>query len=233
MPKLLELMYLFVFCGFVPMGALRTARKLDRAATHSSARPAGTWYFAYTVLLQVIFLVLALVVARKEWIELFPSPKGLLFPLAVGGLVLAIAICLIPMRWHRLSPEQRRRLASICPTSARHLWWWSAVSLLAGVSEEITYRGVLHQLLVRLLRSWWPATLVCIVAFALGHAVQGRRSVAAIGVFALVFHLLVLLAGNLYVAMPVHVLYDFAAGVALVRLERSARTNSSSAASRC
>jgi membrane protease YdiL (CAAX protease family) len=91
---------------------------------------------------------------------------------------------------------------------------------LAGLSEEITWRGVQTALLSSLTRSLWLAAIICAISFGLGHFIQGWRSSAIIVFFALGFQGLVWLSGSLYVAMAVHVAYDITAGLSYARLGR-------------
>ena len=98
--------------------------------------------------------------------------------------------------------------------------WWVAVSVGAGLTEEITYRGVLFQLWSRLT----PIPLavgLCALVFALVHFHSGARSMAIIFVMALVFHAIVWWTGSLYTAIAVHAIYDLAAGIIFMRLMRS------------
>jgi membrane protease YdiL (CAAX protease family) len=67
---------------------------------------------------------------------------------------------------------------------------------------------------MRLTGSVSAAVGLCIVMFGVAHAMQGWKSAGAIMIFAAAFHLLVWLAGSLYVAMAVHFLYDLIAGFA-------------------
>ena len=103
--------------------------------------------------------------------------------------------------------------------------WWLAVSVLAGVGEEITWRGVQAALVGVVTGNFWLAALCCSITFGLTHIIQGWRSVAVIVVFALGFHTLVWLAGSLYIAMAVHVAYDITAGISYGRLGRELATN--------
>jgi hypothetical protein len=98
---------------------------------------------------------------------------------------------------------------------------WLAVSLAAGVCEEITYRGVLFLLLHRVTGSILAATVLGAAAFGLAHVLQGRQSALVIFGIALVMQALVLAAGTLLVAMAVHVAYDVAAGLSYGRLTRA------------
>jgi membrane protease YdiL (CAAX protease family) len=92
--------------------------------------------------------------------------------------------------------------------------------VLAGIGEEITWRGVQATLTTNLSGSLLIAVVLTSISFAFGHFVQGWRSMVVIFYFALGFHMLVWLAGSLYVAMAVHVAYDITAGLSYGRLGR-------------
>ena len=63
--------------------------------------------------------------------------------------------------------------------------------------------------------------LVCVLVFAISHFVQGWRAMVVIVALAAASHGIVYLTGDLYTAMFVHVVYDFLAGVMLLRLARA------------
>jgi hypothetical protein len=65
--------------------------------------------------------------------------------------------------------------------------WWIATSIAAGISEEISWRGVQWVLLTRLSGNAWIAAALCIVMFAVAHSLQGIRSVGIILAFAAAF----------------------------------------------
>jgi membrane protease YdiL (CAAX protease family) len=106
------------------------------------------------------------------------------------------------------------------PANSRERAWWMAVSIVAGVGEEISWRGAQAALVGILTGDFWIAAILCSISFGLTHAVQGWKSIAIIAVFALGFHTLVWLGGSLYVAMAVHVAYDVTAGISYGRLGR-------------
>jgi membrane protease YdiL (CAAX protease family) len=92
--------------------------------------------------------------------------------------------------------------------------------LVAGVAEEMAYRGVTMTILWYALGNPWAAALVCAVAFALAHATQGWKSGVIIFVIGLLMHGLVAITGTLVPAMIVHVAYNLIAGGLIVREAR-------------
>lgn len=177
-------------------------------------------FFQRTAFSLVLFAMLSLGVAWVERLRLFPASPPSLRAIVAGFALYALAVAFMRPRWRR-AVERRARVAHLfMPSNARERGWWIAVSILAGVGEEITWRGVQTVLLWTVIGNFWIAALLSSTTFGLTHVVQGWRTAVLIVVFALGFHWLVWLAGSLYVAMAVHVAYDITAGITLGRLGR-------------
>lgn len=108
------------------------------------------------------------------------------------------------------------------PISWRQLSLWTVVSVVAGVGEEIIYRGVLFNCVLWYSHSIILSAIICSVAFGIAHLGQGPRSAGFITCLALTFHWLVWIAGSLYMAMLVHATFDFAVGLRYVLLQQKA-----------
>ena len=161
---------------------------------------------------------LSLLVARVEWIPLFPGKAPPAWTVVLGIVLAFLAAAAMYPRW-RSNVRERKRIAFLfMPRDGRERAWWIAVSCAAGVSEEISWRGVQWILLTRLIGNAWVAAGLCTVMFAAAHAVQGTRSMTGIVAFGAAFHALVALSGSLYVAMAAHALYDVLAGLGYGRL---------------
>jgi membrane protease YdiL (CAAX protease family) len=89
--------------------------------------------------------------------------------------------------------------------------------LAASVAEEAAYRGVAMSILWYATGNPYLSAVLCSLAFAVAHAVQGWRSGLTIYLVALVMHGLVWFTSSLVPAMIVHALYDFIAGWAIRR----------------
>ena len=209
--------FLLVISALFPLLAIRTAF----AVRQPGRTPTAAQHLASVAISQAMMLLLALCALRSDALELFPPLElGWKEPLLALAF-LAPALGTLPLRWRWKPLEQRRRNLWLYPRGPRDLARWAIVSLLAGTIEEIVYRGVLLQLWQRLLGSWWPAMLVCVLVFSVAHFVQGWRAMVVILALGAASHLIVRLTGNLYTAMFVHVVYDFAAGIVLMRLARA------------
>jgi len=143
-------------------------------------------------------------------------------PAAVGlGVATALPAWLLVVAIHRLRPgplEPMMRLVDelLVPAFAR----WTAselllVSLLAGVGEELLFRGVLQPALAGPLGPWW-ALLAASLMFGLVHALSVSYAVFATLMGAWL-GLLWIASGNLVVPIVAHAAYDF---LTLVYLRR-------------
>jgi membrane protease YdiL (CAAX protease family) len=177
-------------------------------------------YFQTTAFELAIFTMISLLVARVQDIPLFPRSLPTVRAIIAGVALYTMDVAFMRPRWRRAVESNTRAAQLFMPANARERAWWIAVSIMAGVGEEITWRGVLAALFIVVTGKFWIAALLCSIAFAVAHVIQGWRSVAVIVFFALGFHMLVWLAGSLYVAMAVHVAYDITAGISYGRLGR-------------
>jgi membrane protease YdiL (CAAX protease family) len=163
----------------------------------------------------VVCAAISLVVARAEWIELFPETWPPLRAILAGVVMLVGAVALMRPLWRRAverrTPVGARVLHLCMPANAVERAWWIVVAVLAAVSEEITWRGVQTALLTNLTGRLWIAAIICSISFGLAHMVQGWKSSAIIVFFVLCFHALVWISGLLYVSLFVHMTYDMIA----------------------
>ena len=215
--------YHLAFAGVVlPALAVLGHRKL---AKKELPLPDRTRHFRSTTFTLALFMGVSLWVARAQRIELFPFDRDHLLPGLLPGLLAGLAMYVAAVlfmrpRWRRAVERRARVVYLFMPDNARERAWWIAVSVLAGVGEEITWRGAQTSLLFGWIGNYWVAAVLCAVCFGLAHYVQGWRSAAVIVFFALGFQLVVLVSGSLYIAMLVHVVYDVTAGLAYGRLGR-------------
>jgi membrane protease YdiL (CAAX protease family) len=178
-------------------------------------------HFKSTSAQLVLFTLVSLLVAKAEWIDLFAFDAARLpLGLAAGAALYAAAVAYMRPRWRRAVERRAPIVHLFMPIDARERSWWLLVSVIAGIGEEITWRGVQTQLLAPLAGGYLAAAVLSAISFGLAHGVQGWRSSAVIAVFALGFQAVVFVSGGLYVAMLVHVAYDVTAGLAYGRLGR-------------
>jgi membrane protease YdiL (CAAX protease family) len=207
--------HLVAFGILIPWSAVRSMKLIE-----SRPLPPRRKYFISVFIQTFAFGVVSFVVARLNWIELFPARIPPARAILSGCIFLAIAVPYGWTRWRKAVAKRKRIVALFMPVNTTERALWIATALVAGIGEELTWRGVQTALLIRLTGSAAAAVAMCIVMFGVAHAMQGWKSAGVIMIFAAAFHLLVWLAGSLYVAMAVHFIYDLIAGFAYGHLGR-------------
>ena len=209
--------HLVMFTIAVPALAIASGHAVGRGGP----LPSRIKQFRAGCVMLILFAALSLVTAAAESMDVLglEVQRPMLSLLAAAAL-LAGAIAVMRPRWRRAVLERRPVVHFFMPQTSAERGWWVAVSVLAGVSEEITWRAVQTTLFAILTGSLLAGALLSAVTFGAAHAVQGWRSAGAIIAFALAFQALVWLSGTLIVAMVVHAAYDLVAGLTYGRLGR-------------
>jgi len=200
-------LHLLIFGALIPFAAWRS-----RARIETRPLPPKKPYFTSVVLQQLVFGLISLVVARTLLLQPLAPYRPTLSHVAAGAAILAGVVLFMRPRWRRKVQSRDRRVYLVTPVDAQDHALWAMISLSAGILEEITYRGVLFWILMQLTGSPISGALLSAVAFGIGHAVQGWKSVLVATLFALGFQGVVAWTGTLYVAMAIHVVYDVIAG---------------------
>lgn len=210
------LWFLFFFGLLMPYAAIKAAI----VARCVKVFPQRSNLIARILIMEAIFALLSIWVARNTDIELFGRGTLSAKALLLAAAILVIALATLPLRWRMIPPELQRRLMLTRPRSPRDLTWWFSISLAAGVAEELVYRGMMPALLLPYTRNWWAAIAIAVVIFAASHANQGWPGMIAVAMLAFTLHILVWLTGALLLGMAAHVFYDFLAGIIYLRLGR-------------
>jgi membrane protease YdiL (CAAX protease family) len=200
--------HLALFGVLIPLLVVKSSRKLSER----DYQPRQKQFIA--VILQLLFFaVFSIWVAQIEYINLWAKPKGWPKALLVSAAVLIAMTAFMAPRWRRNVEKRDWKLYYFMPRTPREKVLWAVVSLFAGFSEEIVYRGVMFSLLWILLDSPLAAALIVAVVFSFSHFLQGWTSMLVIFVIALGFQAIYYLTGSLFPGMAVHFLYDLTAGM--------------------
>ena len=208
--------YLIGLLLFIVYASFRSRRRV----AEMPKLPSRSRHFVSTLVMLVLLFMLALLVARVDWITLYP--RVVPTPLQIGvGLIVAflLAAGMRPL-WRRSVAEGDRRIYLFSPQTGREKVLWIAVSLMAGIGEETIYRGVLYVLFLTLTHSAPAAAALSAIIFAGNHGIQSTRSMVIIFFFSLAFQALALWTGSLYVSMLAHFVYDVIAGLTYSRLTK-------------
>ena len=226
---LMAVLFVVYVLVLLPRASWRSARVLRGEPAHPGADPrplpSRERILLSTCVSLLVLGVFAWVTAlSRDW-DLFWFEDLGARDLLAGGVVLAVMLLLRALLVASRDDAERRTLRAHAwmPRTPREGLLFVLTCLLAGVCEELAYRGMLFILLEPYLGTL-PTVLVCSTAFALGHLTQERKSVVVIFVIALLLHALVEFTGRtLVVAMIVHAVYDLFAGALFARSAARAR----------
>jgi membrane protease YdiL (CAAX protease family) len=174
----------------------------------------GQWAFALAA--TVIWMR-----AGRPWPALGVVPSGLAG--IVGSTVVVALIGALTVQQlraiGRLTVERREALRAklayieyLLPHSRSELSWFTALSITAGVCEELLYRGFLLWVLKAYV-GIALAALIGVALFGLLHLYQGRQGALKAAGAGAVMTIIYLATGWLFPAMVVHALVDLNAGV--------------------
>lgn len=121
--------------------------------------------------------------------------------------------------------ETMKPVAAFLPKSRRALAWGLAVSIAAGVAEEIAYRGFLIPYLSSM-APMWVSIVASSILFGAAHLYQGWVGVLATTVLGAVFAVVYMSTGTLLLPMLLHALIDVSAMVTAYVVLRPANGSS-------
>ena len=119
--------------------------------------------------------------------------------------------------------EQLEAVSPILPASRRELRLFTALSLTAGICEEILFRGYLIWYLGLYLGTA-PAIVLAGSVFGLGHLYQGASQTLKIAVVGIVLGVFYVGSGSLWVPMALHAALDASQGRLAYRLRCASST---------
>lgn len=156
----------------------------------------------------------------RPWPDLGLSlPQGWRLALSIGYAIAATAFLALQL-WSvaRLSPEQRAAarptlgaVALVLPHTAAEHRWFLAVSVTAGVCEELLWRGYLPWFFAPWLGNV-GAMVAMVLVFGIAHIYQGWQGAFKAILVGAVMVAIVLSTGSLLPAMVAHTLTDIGGG---------------------
>jgi membrane protease YdiL (CAAX protease family) len=209
MPGVAGWFHLAFFGLLIPWAAWHSRGRIERHALPPRRR-----HFIAVLVQLVAFLIMA----RIEGIDLLARPHAGWVPWLAATALLALGLVTMAPVWRRGVERRERKLHLFMPRTRAERILWVAVAIAAGVSEEVTYRGVMFALVAGITGSAAAGAVIASLIFGVSHIVQGWKSAAIITVIALLLHGLVAFSGTLLLAIAIHSIYDVVAGLAYGRI---------------
>ncbi len=204
--------------------------KARLASDDPGVRPRTYW-------LNIVLLWLLATAAMTIWQKAGRSPAELGFEVVAGWrfwTALAVALVLgglltVQYRLALRSPKTRRKLrrqfdqaAAFVPRNRREMTHFAALSLTAGICEEILYRGFLIWYVAQFtgfsLGGLAAAVTLAAIVFGVSHLYQGPKNASQIFGLAIVMGVLYVLSESLWIVMALHAYIDVAGGLVCTAL---------------
>jgi hypothetical protein len=132
-----------------------------------------------------------------------------------ASLIILGAVGLL-LRLAHLHPENIRGVVSqMAPASAGELAFWIALSISAGICEELIFRGYLQQQFTALTRHVWLGIAISAVFFGLAHGYEGKSGMLLIMLYGAFFGILAHLRRSLRAGIFAHAWHDSVGGIVL------------------
>jgi membrane protease YdiL (CAAX protease family) len=205
---------LLLFAGvLLPILIVQSAKKIgNRPLPISRSR-----FYKQTIIFQIFLAALCAWTAWTNRILAMPLPQRPLISWSAAVLMYVLMVVTLKLGWPSRTAASKQRLYDILPHDTREFVPYAFVCIVAGIAEEIIYRGVMTALLQSLIRVAIVTMVLVSISFAAAHALQGMRSMISIFVIALACHALVWIAQSLVPVMVVHFAYDLTAGMVIPR----------------
>lgn len=224
MIRLLDHLLIFLLLVVAPAWGAWAYRGLVREIRSGNAAARLREYWS-TLLMQWVFF--AAVLGWWWHTGRTASSLGLTLPAGVGTLVgigiTTLLLGFLAMQWRAISRLEgagldrlRRQVVSVAelmPHTEREYRWFKALSVTAGICEEVVFRGFM----IWYLGHWmpiWLAAIVAAIAFGLAHWYQGVAGVLKTGITGLVMGLLYAGTGSLLWPAILHAAIDLQGGAA-------------------
>jgi membrane protease YdiL (CAAX protease family) len=145
------------------------------------------------------------------------SPMGVNYLVAVGVVAVMMAIQIVffarlvkPARIEKLRAQLP--YMKILPRNSSELGIFLLVAVMAGIWEELLYRGFLIWFLTPY-ATLWGAVALSTAVFGLGHIYQGWQGVPRSGAIGLLFAIGFVATGSLWWLIAAHALIDLYGGL--------------------
>ena len=171
----------------------------------------------------------------RPWPDLgLHADVGTGFILGLVLSVVAIGFLVVQLRGVRTASREeldrfRDQIGSLdvlIPRNGNELGRWYAVSLTAGIVEEIVWRGFLMWYSVQFMPLWAAAVFNAVV-FGLGHSYQGISNIPKVTLAGAAFVGLYLLTGSLWLPIVLHAAADAIQGKTMYEVFRRDNDNGS------
>jgi CAAX protease family protein len=195
---------------------LKTSKEPDLKIAYYRIMVIVGWLTALIALLTVgwrAILTFQITAASPSWLPQRAGVRALVAGVLIGLLLVFLLSALQVRRSAAIREKMEKavlRFGFILPLTGAERTWWIFVSLTAGITEELLYRGFLiHYFASAPFHARLAvAVIVASVIFGAGHVYQGIAGVISAAILGLIFCAIFFMSGTLLVPMILHTLID-------------------------
>jgi CAAX protease family protein len=210
-----------------------TAKSLPRMASGASPKQRAFEYI-FTIGWELVLLLIVWFGIRLRGVTLreliggrWKRVEDFLLDVAIGGagvigaylVVVAASFALGLLNPAHLA-ENKKLADMLAPGSVKLLCLFFVLSGVAGVIEEVLFRGYLQKQFAALTGKMYLGVIVQAAVFGLGHGYQGWQRMSIIFCLGLFFAGLALLRKSLRPGMMAHAMFDSLQGLALFAMKK-------------
>lgn len=208
---------LHTFFVLVVMAGWALGHKLFADQQGAAGNPHRTTFYLATILYEwlLLFFVVAGVKDRgasflgKRW----SSARQVLRDVGIAAGFWIIASLLLWIFGLLLRPPPIAANVSMLPHRGTEVVLWIALSITAGICEEMIFRGYLQGQFIALTKNGPYGIVISAIAFGAAHAYQGLRMVILISLFGAMFGILAYWRGSVRPGIIAHAWQDSFSGV--------------------
>jgi membrane protease YdiL (CAAX protease family) len=154
---------------------------------------------------------------RRRGAKAWAKDFGIALIFWVMAMLVLAALATVLRLLHLMSLQ--KAVMDLAPRGGLELIMWIALSITAGIAEEIVFRGYLLQQFASIdgrrgQRAWFGVIASSLV-FGAGHGYEGIGGAIAITVYGVMFCVLALQRGSLRTGMMAHAWHDSITGIVL------------------
>jgi membrane protease YdiL (CAAX protease family) len=150
---------------------------------------------------------------RRSGVKAWFTDLGVALTFWLMAMIILAAIRILLMLFHLM--PQTKAVGDLAPRTSAEMFFWIALSVSAGICEELFFRGYLQQQFARIAGSVWMGVAASALLFGLGHGYQGASAMIAITAYGALFSILAIKWRSLRAGMMAHAWHDAITGIAL------------------
>ena len=224
--------YTFLFAGLIIFLSLAGA---DQQVPLAQKRGHFLFY-AVTIASEFLVLGLAYIGMRISGMRLatviggrWQTAEDFLLDVGLGAgfsFVLLVVVASLALALHLNQGAMKggkNVVLAIAPKTAAELVLFLFLSIIAGLVEEVVFRGYLQKQFGKLFRNIWAGMFLSAILFGLSHGYEGKARMFIIFVLGVLFGSLAILRKSLRPGMIAHALFDgFVGAVAMFAMKSGA-----------